>query len=238
MNTDAITNFDPGLDEPESAFDPLTLSEPQHRKVAKLPKALRDMVNTMLDDGLSARQIVVNLQACSDPPLPYPISGKNIADWRNTGYRRYLAQQERLAMVQANREGADGFIEGELTALPEAILQIIANQYYELLADFSPENLREKLSEDPLKYTRFLNVFARLAREIVHLRKFRDASRTATAAELKQRDPGRDLSDPEFDLLVNRMDRVFKVARPRKPAPHSNASSGEKEATPAHPTVP
>jgi hypothetical protein len=98
--------------------------------------------------------------------------------------------------------------------------------YYELLADFSPDNLRERLSEDPLKYTRVLNVFARLVREMVYLRKFRDASSRAAAVKLKQLDPDRDLAGSELDLLVNRMDRVFKVPRFGEPA--SQAASNRK----------
>lgn len=193
-------------------------SKSPHRKIGKLPRPLRDLVNSLLEDGQPARKIIARLQDSTDPPLPYAISEKNVSDWRQTGYRQYLAQQERLAVVRANREGAAELVaEDDLTTLPEATLQIVANQYYEFLADFSPESLKEKLSEDPLKYTRFLNVFARLVREIVYLRKFRDASAKDAAAQLKELDPDRDLADKEFELLANRMDRVFKVARRRKP---------------------
>src|SRR5690242_7174257 len=54
---------------------------PVHRKIAKLPKPLRDLINSSLDDGLSARQIIEKLQASTNPPLPYPISAMNISDW-------------------------------------------------------------------------------------------------------------------------------------------------------------
>ena len=221
------TSADPPTASPQA--DATDEPHPLHRKIAKLPKPLRDLINSMLEQAIPARQIIAKLQASTDPPLPYPISEMNISHWRNTGYHHYLAQQERLALVQANREAADDLIAtGELTTLPEATLQIVANQYYQLLADFSPDTLKEKLSEDPLKYTRFLNVFARLVREIVHLRKFRDASAHAAAAiKLKQLDPDRDLSDNEFDAIVSKMDRVFKVARPRKPAAPSATVASE-----------
>ena len=159
---------------------------------------------------------IAKLQASTDPPLPYPISEMNISDWKNTGYRRHLAQQERLTLVQANREDAGEMVSShDITTLPEATLQILANQYYEFLCDFSPETLKQKISEDPLKYIRFINVFARLVREIVHLRKFRDASTKVAAGELKNLNPDRDLSDNEYALLVDKMDKVFKVARPK-----------------------
>jgi hypothetical protein len=173
----------------------------------------------MLDDGASGPQIIQYLEQSIDPPLPWAISEMAISRWRDTGYRRYLAQQERLALVQANREGAHDIIHSDdTTALPEATLQIIANQYFDLLGDFSPDSLKEKLREDPLKYTRFLNVFARLAREILTLKKYRDAASKDAALELKKLDPDRDLSDREEDLLVKKMDQVFKVSRrPQSP---------------------
>jgi hypothetical protein len=193
-----------------------------HRKIAKLPKPLRDLINTMLEEGCCAREIIAKLQASADPPLPYPISEVNISDWKNTGYRRRVAEQDRLTLVQVNREAAGELVSSpDITTLPEATLQILANQYYELLCDFSPETLKKKLSEDPLKYTRFINVFARLVREIVHLRKFRDASSKAAAIELKNLDPNRDLSDNEYALLVKKMDQVFKVPRPELAAPQA-----------------
>jgi hypothetical protein len=257
MNTDAInstqTNSSDGenvlvpFENPHPASQPLgpdsTSFEsriedaPVHRKVAKLPKPLRDLINTMLDDALPAREIVTKLEASTNPPLPYPISAKNLADWRNTGYQRYLAQRERIDLFQANCEGATDFANNEPTTIPEATLQIVANQYFELMLNFSPESLREKLSEDPMKYTRFLNVFARLVREIVYLRKFRDASRKEAAAaqqQLKKLDPDRDLSDSELDLLVNRMDKVFKVARPHKPEQRPNPNHAGRAGSPQH----
>ena len=192
---------------------------PLHRKIAKLPKPLRNLINSLIEDSVPAREIIAKLQASTDPQLPYPISEVNISDWKNTGYRRYLAQQERLATLQANREAAlDLVAADDTTTLPEATLQIIASQYYEFLGDFSPESLKQKLSEDPLKYTRFLNVFARLVREIVHLRRHRQESARA-AAQIQELNVDRDLSDNEFQLLVNKMDQVFKVRRRPASAP-------------------
>jgi len=65
-----------------------------HRKIAKLPKPLRDLINSMLDDAAPAREIIAKLQESADPPLPYPISEQNISDWKNGGYQDYLRQQD------------------------------------------------------------------------------------------------------------------------------------------------
>src|SRR5438552_12501940 len=76
-----------------------------------------------------------------------------------------------------------------LLTLAEATLQIIASEYYELLGDFSAEALKPKLAEDPLKYTRFLQVFARLVREILNLKKHREASAKEAALERNRLHP-------------------------------------------------
>ena len=186
----------------------------QHRKIAKLPEAIRDRINGMMDDSLSYPEIAFRLRQSSDQPLPYPISEMDLSRWKAGGYLRYLAAQERIESLSADRESARQLVAADdTTTLPEATLQIIAGQYFQFLGGFNPESLKAKLAEDPLKYTRFLNVFARLTREILLLKKHRQASAQAALAELKQRDPDRDLNDKEFDLLADRWDAAFKRRR-------------------------
>src|SRR5437867_9078357 len=101
----ASADPNPAADPLPSAHDPRpSPSAPLHRKIAKLPKPLRDRINSLIEDSVPAREIIAKLQASADPPLPYPISQVNLSDWKNTGYQRHLAQQERLATLQANRE--------------------------------------------------------------------------------------------------------------------------------------
>src|SRR5215510_6345070 len=85
------------LESSPTAVDSPDSSQPStnlHRKIAKLPKPLRDLINSMLDDALPARQIIAKLQQSTHPPLPYPISEQNISDWKNSGYQHYLRQQQ------------------------------------------------------------------------------------------------------------------------------------------------
>src|SRR5262249_15186231 len=80
---------------------PTTAPDKQlHRKVPKLPKILRDRVNSMLDDSLPYPQIVASLQQSTNPPLPYPISEMDLSRWKNGGYQHYLAQQDRLEVLR------------------------------------------------------------------------------------------------------------------------------------------
>jgi len=202
-------------------------------KIAKLPKILRDLINSMLDDGAPYGLIIEKLQQSTDPPLPYPISEMNISRWFDTGYQDHLAQEERLAYVRLNREAAREMVTGDDTAtLPEATLQIIASHYYELLGGFSPASLKEKLTEDPLKYTRLINGFARLAREILNLKKYREASAKAVAAELKRLDPERELTDREDEILTQKMDDFFLKPRRRRTAEDGVQSPKSKVQSP------
>ena len=166
----------------------------------------------MLDDNRSARDILEALRQANDPPLPYEISEMCISRWRNSGYKRYLAEQERLAMVRANREAAHDMVaENDTTSLAEGALQMLSSQYFDIISDFSTSALKEKLHEDPLKYSRFLNVFARLTREIVNLKKSREANAPTAPAELPQLDEDRKLNENEQNLIQDRWDRVFKI---------------------------
>ena len=174
----------------------------------------------MLDDGFAYALIIEKLRQSKEPPLPLSISEMNVSRWKDTGYQHYLAHTEHLAEIRINREAALEMVANDDTiTLPEATLQIIASQYYELLGDFSPDALKENLSEDPLKYTRFLNVFARITREILNFKKHREVSAKTAALELKLLDPKRKLNDREDEILSDRMDDFLLKPRRRRRNP-------------------
>src|SRR5438552_14831464 len=97
------------LAPPDSQSSPTDVKPPQ-RKIAKLPKTLRDIINSMLDDAAGAREIIQKLDQCTDPSLPYPITDMDISRWKHSGYLRYLAREERLTCVQINREDANEMV--------------------------------------------------------------------------------------------------------------------------------
>jgi hypothetical protein len=183
-----------------------------HRKIAKLPKPLRDLINSSIDDGLPAREIIQKLQASTDPQLPCPITEVDISRWKTTGYERYLAHQDHLDSIEAAREAALEMVRtNNNLSLPQATLQVIASQCFEVLADFSPAAIKQKLAEDPLKYTSFLHVFARLTREIVHLEKFHEARAAAEIEKLK-----RDSKADPAAFWTGHFDQLFHLKDPRR----------------------
>ena len=113
------------IDPPSLALDASKQERRSHGKIAQLSKIWRDRINSMLDDGVAYRAIVARLQQSTDPPLPYPICEMDISRWKNGGYQRYLAQQERFAYVTQSREAAQEMAAADTTTLPEGALQII-----------------------------------------------------------------------------------------------------------------
>ena len=181
-----------------------------HGKIAQLPKTLRDQINQMLDDGLTYRKISQKLQASGAEFPKGLISPMNISRWKQNGFQRYLEQQQRLAEVRANREAAQDMVnDGDTTVLPEADLQLIASQYYDLFANNQAQLIKQKLAEDPLHYPRFLNAFARLTREILKLKHHREEREKEKAAELKRRDPTRKLNENECGILAKAWSDFF-----------------------------
>jgi hypothetical protein len=65
-------------------------------KIARLPEAIRERVNTMLNDGVRYRDIINALGQPGASPLPYPISEMNLSNWRKGGHQEWLRRQEQL----------------------------------------------------------------------------------------------------------------------------------------------
>ena len=55
------------------------------------------------------------------------------------------------------------------------------------------------------------------SREILHLKKYRQAAAKAAALELKKLDPNREFTEREDQILTERMDNFFKKPRRKKP---------------------
>jgi hypothetical protein len=82
---------------------------PRNGKVARLPHALREQINQMIDDGFPYKAILEKLQEPGAPPLPYPISEMNLSNWRRGGYQEWrLEQEERQFLARVGVAGSAG----------------------------------------------------------------------------------------------------------------------------------
>lgn len=75
-------------------------------KIARLPYAMREQVNRRIDTGERARPLLKWLNALPEVQTVLerdfkgqPVSAQNLSEWRNGGYRDWLARQEALAFV-------------------------------------------------------------------------------------------------------------------------------------------
>jgi hypothetical protein len=219
MNTEnTVTPPEPIPASNIQAVDFTSEAKQIHRKIAKLPKPLRDLINSSLDDGLPAKEIIQKLEASTNPPLPYPISQANISGRKTSGYLRYLAHQDHLDSIEASREAALEMVASNNLSLPQATLQVIAGHCFEILGDFSLAAVKQKLAEEPLKYISLLHVFARLTREIVHLEKYEEAKAAKAQAEAAANNlPVKPVSeDKKTELVSGEMDRIFRRRDPRR----------------------
>ncbi len=61
---------------------------PRNGKIARLPESIRNLINSMLDDGRPYRLILQRVHELA--LLPYPISQMNLSNWFHGGYQECL----------------------------------------------------------------------------------------------------------------------------------------------------
>src|SRR6266850_631775 len=193
-------------------------------KIARLPKALRDKINSLLDDGASYPAIIKALQS-SEPPLPFALSEQNLSRWKDGGYQDYLAAQERLQILRTAQESASDLIQNsDTTKLPEASLQLAASHLFTLLSSLSCTNV----ADDPQSYTKLVTSLCRLNREILSLRKYHDIAKANEPVPLLS--ASRELQDLERQLILDKADDILgcRAYRPQffpNPPNHRGPSS-------------
>jgi hypothetical protein len=148
------------------------------RRIAQLPKALRDEANTLLAAGLAPTKI---LEALADSGAKLELA--DLAEWRRTGHAAWLRERQWLEQMRSMSEfGVQAGRENEDSAAQQAGLQLAAAQLYELLSTFDPRSLRAKLKGDPAVYARLVTALAKLGDGELKFARYR-----AEVAECKAR---------------------------------------------------
>jgi hypothetical protein len=183
-------------------------------KIARLPRKLRDLINAALDDGASYGAIVQQLSQSTNPPLPYPISERNLSDWHRAGYQDWLRHQDYLAILSTRLEDVFDLLQTtdpaqlQQTAIHLGNLRLV--EYLSQLAITDPE-------ADPKLYCQLLSILPRIARESLNLRKHLDAQSLAPAEPKTQKAPPAAASVPVPEALGNlqKVDLPESVAAPQ-----------------------
>lgn len=149
-------------------------TEQQSRRngnVARLPKVLRDKINSLLDDGATYPQIIGDLEKSTNPPLPYPISVNNLSNWFEGGYQDYLRNQAWRERIDTR---ADRYVETAANDAP----QLLAGSLYAAtleIAEFLDELAQPKAGEtDDVKLARTSHALARLSQSTLKIQQYRD----------------------------------------------------------------
>src|SRR5258705_305096 len=137
-------------------------------KIAKLPKAQRDLINQMLDDGATYKSIEIEMAK-----LGVSLNGENISNWFDSGFQLYLQHQDRIAETRLLRENASDLVQDyNVIQFHQAANQLAVGQIFKSLT-------QQQLTDDPINFVRTLNALARLSRAALVLKQCEDASAKA-----------------------------------------------------------
>jgi len=169
-------------------------SDRRNGKIARLTKSVRDQINIMIQDGVTYREILETLG-----PVGVGINEQNVSNWKNGGYLDWLREIRVTEALRAKNELAQAIVarSADANGAGQAVLQIIAANLCEFLADTDPVALRDSLLSDADKFTRFVNAMVRLAEGGIkcELHKFRHDDRAAEAAKQKNTSERPGISD-------------------------------------------
>src|SRR3989440_12157540 len=131
-------------------------------KIARLPKAARDMINHMIDDGLPYHVIIDELGEAGEG-----LNTQNLTNWKQGGYQDYLKIQETIEKIKAQTEAATEILQGvegmDTSKIMEACRQVAAVQLMEALMEHGDEAIRKAIADEPARYFTLLNSVCSLA---------------------------------------------------------------------------
>lgn len=213
---------------------------PSRRKgnIARLPKAVRDQINLMLEDGLTYPAI---LKSIGDHGVG--IHPSCLTRWKNGGHQDWLLEQAFIARTRARQESSEDLVRDfDATQVNHAAMQLGTLHIFEAFRDLGPGTLNQKLGGDSAAFARLLNALARTSRETLLLQKYREACAKARAALQALRDPKRKkLNEEENRSLVLMVDDILGMpsddddlpeTAPPSPTPDLNPTTQTSEPIP------
>jgi len=137
-------------------------------KIAHLPKLERDMVNRMLHNHVPYSKIADALDE-----LNIKVTDRNVSNWKTRGgYKEWCIEQERQINLSRLQDNLTDYLrKNDAGQLPEVGLQIAATQLSHML--LQPDAV-QKLTAEPEKYSKVVDMLCRLATHIQSLQKDRD----------------------------------------------------------------
>lgn len=167
----SLTDEDDGLPWPDHApeiapensrhpGDLAAIARFPRNKIAKLPPEVREELNLMLRQRVPYDQLLARLGSRAEG-----INTSNLSRWKKTGYRVWLAEQERREDAQVQLELLFDLVqEKDNCKLHEATQQIAALRISQLLAAFDASSLTAAFQEHPQALVRLVQTLPSLSR--------------------------------------------------------------------------
>lgn len=148
-----------------------------HRRngvIAQLPRAMRDHVNLMLDDGRPYQAIIDWLDANGHPG----VNPDHISNWKDGGFQDWLEESRELAHEERILELSHKIATtNEESKAHEAAIRIVTNFLFQVFLKFDPKKLAAELDMKPTQITPVLNAFSRISRRSNELEMLKDHKR-------------------------------------------------------------
>src|SRR3954465_4788726 len=130
-------------------------------KIAQLPKAVRERINQLLDDGRDYPAILKELG-----PHAQGISHQNLTNWRQGGYQDHLDHQRELECIRTQIEAAADLIHDRpgitMPELLKACDTVAVTQMFHVIMHHGEEVLIRGLQQHPIKYLNLLNTICNM----------------------------------------------------------------------------
>jgi hypothetical protein len=139
-------------------------------KIARLPEAAREIVNSMLLDGATHTAIIARLAEQGHHFTRYSLTrwfAGGYKDWlKEQGCREEMRHRFDFAAQLVNQKNAD--------TLTEAGLRIATTRMYNFLLEFDPADLARAIPANPALYPRLLNSLCKITDGALKHHRYRD----------------------------------------------------------------
>jgi hypothetical protein len=146
-------------------------------KISRLPKAIREELNLMIEEGASYQEIIDWLASKGHPDF----NENNLFKWRQGGYQDWRLDHERKEEAKALRQWSRAIaVEKTPTVLANALSNFTAAKLHRLLCTLDLSVLTKALQERPEVCIRYFNSILRTGRISLESARVRHACREKT----------------------------------------------------------
>ena len=181
-------------------------------KIPHLPREHIERINHLLDQGHSYREILVHMAAAG-----VNLTCNNLTNWYRGGYQDHLKVLEtRRLVLQLQERLLEFAASGKGPTLANVSLQVSVTRLANMILELAPGPHVQTFQNDAREYLRLVNTLAHLTKSQLAVQQYEDERAASQAATLPPRDPSRELTDREMDLVATNLDKVFRRRRPTR----------------------